>query len=61
MFPRGERTQGVPGREAQARRRIQVRMTARGCCLTLLDTCHVSFIIFQTMTYARTPAPDRRH
>lgn len=57
MFPRRERPQGVAGRQAQARRRIQVRMTRHAACssLTLLDTCHVSFIIFQSLTYARTP------
>lgn len=52
MFPRRERAQAVAEREAQARRRIQVRIRARRSHTpyrTLLDTCHVSFIIFQKL------------
>lgn len=50
VFSRREWPQVVPGRQAKARRRVQVRISAYALTRrTLLDTCHVSFIIFQNL------------
>jgi hypothetical protein len=58
MFPRGERAQAVAGRQAQARRRVQVRIRAAG---PAADTPrHLSCVLYhisEALTYAG-PTPD---
>lgn len=60
MFPRRERAQAVAEREAQARRRIQVRIRACPLALEPYTPRHLSCVLYhisETMTYAG-PAPD---
>ncbi|XP_021207551.2 inositol polyphosphate multikinase isoform X2 [Bombyx mori] len=60
MFSGGERAQAVPGRQAQARRRVQVRMSAMHDARALDTPRHLSCVLYhisEALTYAG-PAPD---